>query len=252
MTVRTEPSPRWVRGYVGDVAVVDSRRALLFWENRLPVPHYAFPVDDVRTEMLAPSASGPADHPFFGPQGPVTEAFDVSVGDRALPGAAWVRDDEALAGHLVFTWQPGATLDRWTEEDEEVMAHPRDPHKRVDALPSSRHVQVAVGGAVLADSRRPVLLFETGLPTRHYLPAEDVRTDLLTEVEHSTVCPYKGRADRYWDAEGLENVAWSYTSPVPAIGAIAGHIAFYDEFVDTTVDGVPVPRPESPFSAGRP
>ena len=69
-------------------------------------------------------------------------------------------------------------LDRWLEEDE-VRSHPRDPHKRVDALPSSRHVVVRHGGDVLADIVHPVVLFETGLPSRFYLPREDVRLDVL-------------------------------------------------------------------------
>ena len=252
--VRTEPSARWVRGWVGGVAVVDSRRALLFWEPALPVPHYAFPVADVRTDLRTPAGPGAGTEKpdrFFGPHGPVAEIFDVTVGDRTLPRAAWVRADPALAGHLVFSWQPGL-LDRWTEEDEEVFAHPRDPYSRVDALPSSRHVQVAVDGQTLADTRSPVLLFETGLPVRSYLPVSDVRVDALTEVQHATVCPYKGTADRYFGLPGLDRIAWCYTFPSPAVGAIAGRIAFYDEFVDVIVDGEPQPRPRSPFSRGRP
>ena len=249
--VRIEPSPRWVRGWVGEVAVVDSRRALLFWEPTLPVPHYAFPVADVRTDLLTATTAAVRPHRFFGPHGTVTEVFDVAVGDRPRPAAAWVRDDPVLAGHLVFSWRPGS-LDRWTEEDEEVFAHPRDPYSRVDALSSSRHVQVSVDGQVVADSRSPVLLFETGLPVRSYFPVEDVRVDALTEVRHATVCPYKGTADRYFSLPGLDRVGWCYTSPVPAVGAIAGRIAFYDEFVDVTVDGRPQPRPRSPFSRGRP
>jgi uncharacterized protein (DUF427 family) len=146
--------------------VVDSRTPLLFWEEGLPVPSYAFPREHVRADVLQPAQGDPPRAPrFFLPQGPVAQWFDLEVDGRRIPHAAWVRDDPALAERIVFSWRDGV-LDRWTEEDEEVQGHPRDPHHRVDALPSSRHVIVSVGGEVLGDTRSPVVLFETNLPTR--------------------------------------------------------------------------------------
>ncbi|CAA9301536.1 MAG: protein of unknown function DUF427 [uncultured Friedmanniella sp.] len=249
--MRTELSPRWVRGYVGDVAVVDTRSALLFWEDSFPVPSYAHDPADVRTDLLVPSAGPPPTQPwFFLPRGPVSAWYDLRVDGRTVPHAAWRRDDPALADRLVISWAPGL-LDRWLEEDEEVAGHPRDPHKRVDALPSSRHVVVSLDGVVLADSWSPVLLFETGLPVRSYLPAADVRLEALTPSSRRSHCPYKGAADRYWDVSGHpdgEGLAWSYRDPYPAVGRIRDRIAFYDELVDVTVDGVLQPRPVSPFS----
>jgi uncharacterized protein (DUF427 family) len=97
-----------------------------------------------------------------------------------------------------------------------------------------------------------VLLFETDLPTRFYLPRDDVRLDLLEPTDNTSVCPYKGRADGYWSWPGppsLPNVAWSYSSPAPAVGAVAHRVAFYNELVDLTVDGTLQERPESPFSS---
>ncbi len=253
--MRTELSERWVRGFVGDVAVVDTRRPLLFWEDAFPVPSYAFDRSDVRTDLLTPSAGAGPTHPFFfQPKGPVSQWFDLTVGGRVVPHAAWVRDDPALADQLVFSWQPGL-LDRWLEEDEEVRSHPRDPHSRVDALPSSRHVVVRHAGRVLADSVHPVLLFETGLPTRFYLPRDDVRLDALVPGSSKSHCPYKGFARDYWDLpagegndEPVVGIAWSYADPYPAVGAIANRVAFYDELVDVEVDGVLRERPRSPFS----
>lgn len=251
MSIRTEPTDRWVRAYVGDVAVADTRKPLLFWDEGVPVPFYAIPRGDVRADLLRPAEQERRGHPFFGAKGPVSELFDVVVGDRTLPRAAWVRADPALDGHVVLTFEPGV-LDRWTEEDEEVWGHPKDPHHRVDALHSSRHVVLSHDGDVVAETRRPVLLFETNLPTRYYFAPEDVALEKMTEIEHTTVCPYKGTADRYWGLPGLTRVAWSYTSPGPAVDAIAGRIAFYTEFVDATVDGERLPRPVTPFSAARP
>ncbi|WP_038169237.1 DUF427 domain-containing protein [Tomitella biformata] len=237
--MRVEPSDRWVRGFVGETAVVDSHTPLLFWEESFPVPSYAFARVDVRTDLLGPGSPPAERHPFFGPRGPVGQWFDLHLDGHTRQRAAWVRADPALAGRIVFSWQPGV-LDRWLEEDEKVSGHPRDPHKRVDALPSSRHVRIARGGDVLAESSRPVLLFETGLPTRYYLPREDVDLGKLTARRRRTHCPYKGDAEEYWDTPGAESVAWSYPRPFPAVGAIAGRIAFYNGLVDITVDGKPL------------
>lgn len=250
--MRTELSERWVRAFVGDVAVVDSRSPLLFWEERFPVPGYAFAPADVREDLLRPAADDPpAAGSFFSPHGPVSQWYDLEVDGRRLPHAAWRRDEPALTDRLVLSWQPDL-IDRWLEEDEVVRGHPRDPHKRVDALPSSRHVVVSLDDTVLADSRQPVLIFETGLPTRYYLPAEDVRLDLLVPTDNLSHCPYKGDADRYWDLAhrpDVRNVAWAYSAPYPAVAAVRDRIAFYNELVDLTVDGVALPRPESPFIA---
>ncbi|MBP2214346.1 DUF427 domain-containing protein [Rhodococcus ruber] len=106
-------------------------------------------------------------------------------------------------------------------------------------------MQVSIAGAVVAETRKPVLLFETRLPVRYYLPSADVDFSVLEETDLHTECPYKGTA-RYWSftgPPGAENLAWSYPNPLPAVAPIAGHVAFYDEKVDLVVDGVPVPRP---------
>lgn len=251
MDTKTEPSDKWVRAYVGDTAVVDSCHALLFWEDHFPVPAYAFPKEDVRTDLLRPSTTPPDKESFYTPKGPVSAWYHLTVDDRVIEHAAWIRDDPAIGDRLVLSWQPGV-LDRWMEEDEEVIEHPRDPHKRVEALASSRHVMVSREGHMLADSRHPVLLFETGLPTRYYLPREDVRFEALASTTNRTRCPYKGAAEEYWSMPGVddaENIAWSYPAPLPPVEKIARRVAFYNELVDVTVDGIPQPRPQSVFSA---
>ena len=251
MGIRTEPIDKWVRGFVGDTAVVDTRDPLLFYEEHFPVPGYAFRREDVRTDLLRAAAGEPAEPSFFyQAKGPVRQWYDVVVGDRAIPHAAWVRDDPALADRIVFSWQPGV-LDRWMEEEEEAIEHPRDPHKRVEAIASSRHVTVVLEGVELADSRRPVLLFETGLPTRYYLPPDDVRLDLLEPTSNRSRCPYKGATEQYWSVRGVPdatNVAWCYADPFPAVAKVAGLVAFYNEMVDITLDGEALERPVSVFS----
>ncbi|MBA8794619.1 uncharacterized protein (DUF427 family) [Friedmanniella endophytica] len=248
--METEPIDKWVRGSVGDTVVVDTRTPLLFWEETFPVPNYAVDRADVRLDLLVPTSTpAPAGFDFFEPHGPVSEVFDLVIGDRRVPRAAWRRDDPALGDRIVLTWRP-ASID-WREEDEVVAGHPRDPHKRVEALASSRHVVVSVDGEVLAESHAPVLLLETSLPTRFYLPEADLRPGLLVASDTRSHCPYKGVADRYWslrDRPDLSDIAWSYAEPYPAVQAIAGRIAFYNELIDITVDGVRLDRPTSPFS----
>lgn len=251
MPVTTELSDKWVRAYAGGTAVVDSRAPVLFYEETFPVPGYAFTEFDVRMDLLRPNPAEPDGVPFFfGPKGPVARWFDLEVAGRRIPHAAWIRDAPELRNLLILSWQPGL-LDRWLEEEEEVAGHPRDPHKRVEALASRRHITVTSGGIVLADSSSPVLLFETDLPTRYYFPREDVNFKALSASANESLCPYKGTADQYWDVIGqpaARNVAWCYSAPFPAVGKVAGRIAFYNEMVDIAIDGVPMDRPVSLFS----
>jgi uncharacterized protein (DUF427 family) len=103
----------------------------------------------------------------------------------------------------------------------------------------------------VAESRRPWLLFETGLPTRYYLPPADVRMDLLRPSERVTACPYKGEASYYSVEAGGEvvpDVAWTYRFPIPEQPKIAGLIAFFDERVDVWVDGERQERPVTAWS----
>lgn len=251
--MRTETSNKWVRAFVGDTAVVDSRTPTLFYEDAFPVPGYAFADQDVRLDLLRPTAEPPPLKPFFYlPKGQVRQWYDLEVNGRHIQHAAWRRDDPAIADRLVFSWQPGV-LDRWMEEEEVAIEHPRDPHKRVEAIASSRHVQISLdGGLVLADSRRPVLLFETHLPTRYYVPRSDVRFDALEPSSNRSRCPYKGATDDYWsvrDRADAQDVAWSYASPFPAVAKVAGLVAFYNEMVDIAVDGVLQERPVTIFSS---
>ncbi|MFJ8463596.1 DUF427 domain-containing protein [Streptomyces swartbergensis] len=243
-----EPSERWVRGRKGDVTVVDSRRPVLVWEPHLPVPQYAFPKDDVRTDLLRP-AKNPPTGTHTGSQ----VFYDLEADGEVRENAAWTFPADDLAGHIAFEWflRTDTGLDHWYEEEEEIFVHPRDPHKRVDALPSSRHVRVEIDGRVVADTHAPVLLFETSLPTRYYFPREDVRLDLFDATDHSTGCPYKGTAEYWsWRGEGYvpPNIVWSYPDPLPAVAAIQGRVAFFNEAVDITLDGERLERPDTPFS----
>jgi len=207
--MRHVQTPKWIRAERGGETVVDSRSAVLFWPDGHVVPHYAFPAGDVR------SAEG------------VREC-----------------NDPELSGYVHVDW---AAADRWLEEDEEIVGHPRDPFHRVDIRASSRHVVVELDGQVYADSRRPVLLFETGLPVRAYLRREDVRMDALDPSDTITTCAYKGHAS-YFSAPGHPDIAWTYEDPLPEAEQVRGLIAFFNERCDVTVDGKREERPKTQWS----
>ena len=244
--LRIEPSPRWVRAYVDGVAIADSKHVLT---ATIGLPIYYFPLRDVRADLLEPSDQAEA-HPVLGER----SFYDLHVGDRRVEDVGWrltAPSPQAaeLADHVAFYWD---RLDHWYEEDDEVFVHPRDPYHRVDVLNSSRRVRVKVGGEVVADSQRPRLLFETGLPTRYYLPRMDVRMDLLIQSETVTQCPYKGRTvhfDLDINGETRRDIAWSYPYPIPECPKIENLICFYDERVDAVeVDGDLQAKPITPWS----
>ena len=242
--VRIEPGLKRVRAFVSGTPVADTRHPRLVWESPHH-PSYYLPRADVRMDLLVPSQR--TEH---SPSRGDAHYFDLHVGERRIADAAWWYPDsplDALRDLLRFEW---GAMDAWFEEDEEVYVHPRDPYTRVDILPSSRHVEVALDGVTLADTHRPTLLFETGLPVRYYVPKVDVRFDLLRPRDTASACPYKGLA-RYWSVPASahgEDVAWSYPTPLPESQKIAGLVCFYNERVDITVDGERQARPRTPFS----
>lgn len=241
---RIEPAPRRIRGYLGDALVFDTTAARYVWE--VPYyPQYYIPLDDVRSEFL--HDENHSQKVEFG----ASRLYSLVGAGQTHESAARVFDadgDGPLAGTVRFEWNPL----RWFEEDEPIYGHPRNPYSRVDALRSHRHVRVELDEIVLADTKTPVLLFETGLPTRYYIDATDVAFEHLECSPTQTLCPYKGVTSGYWSVRVgdavHEDLAWTYHYPLPAVGQVAGLIAFYNEKVDITVDGVRLERPQTQFS----
>jgi uncharacterized protein (DUF427 family) len=243
--VRIEPGAKRVRAYLGGDVIADTTSPMLVWEAPY-YPTYYIPVADVRTELLE-AESEVAHSPSRGDG----STYTVRAGGKEAHGAAVRYEDspiEELRDLIRLEWD---AMDAWFEEDEEVFTHPRDPYKRVDILPSSRHVRIEVDGVTIAESTSPRLLFETGLPPRYYLPKTHVRMDLLVPTDSESHCPYKGQAE-WWSvrANGSvhEDLAWSYRMPLPESQKIAGLVAFYNEKVDIYVDGVLQERPHTKFS----
>lgn len=249
--VRVEPSPRWVRVVLAGRTVAESKQPMLHVSYGRPIrpgsrkpelPTYFFASDGVDTSILEPADVVDG-----------RQWWHANLEDRIVEYAAWsyaeptgaVRD---LAGHITFDWDQ---MDAWYEEAEEIYEHARDPQHRVDLITSTRQIEVAFNGQKLASSGRPRLLFETSLPTRYYLPAEDVNFDYLEPSSLVTRCPYKGIA-KFWSVKdaGREgrNVAWSYPDPIAENPKIKDLVAFYNERVDITLDGKHLARPLTPWS----
>jgi uncharacterized protein (DUF427 family) len=216
----TAPVPRRVRALHGGRWVVDTTSAVYVWEVE-HYPQFYLPVADIDPELLA----------------------DPGLKPR-------LRRDANLPDHVRIRWD---ALDQWFEEDEEVFVHPRSPYVHVDALRSSRHVRIELEGVLLAESRAPVVVFETGLPNRHYLERSALDLTHLDPSPTETACPYKGRTTAYWSARIgdriHQDVAWSYDFPTRQLLPIAGLVAFYDEKVDVFLDGELQDRPVTKFSA---
>ncbi len=231
-----EESPRWVRARLGGETIADSRRAKLLHEHgKLPI--YYFPEDDVRMDLLE-QGDEVEDSELKG----TTVHWHVHAPGRSAENAVYAHPDppdgaEFLRGHVAFDF---GAMDEWLEEEERIDVHPRDPYSRIDVLPTSRAVRVSIDGELLSESGRSLVLFETGLPPRWYLPRDDVRMDLLVPNEKRTSCPYKGHAS-YFSARVNghleEDLAWTYEEPRHDAADVRDYIAFFNERVDLEIDG---------------
>jgi uncharacterized protein (DUF427 family) len=237
--LRHEPTAKWVRALVGGQVVADSTRPVLVWEPRRVVASYAVPAEDLKAELVPVAAEGSDGHVLLHPGIPFSrhstpgEAFTIRTPGGDLEAAAFRPSDPDLAGFVVLDF---AAFDTWYEEDEIIRGHPRDPYHRVDVRRSTRHLRIELDGQVLADTHRPTLVFETRLKTRYYLPREDVQVELEPSGTR-TICAYKGEAS-YWSIPGHDDLVWGYEDPLPDAAGLAGLVAFYDEKVQVTVDGV--------------
>jgi uncharacterized protein (DUF427 family) len=264
--MRYEPTAKRIRATLGGATVVDSVRTVLVWEPRRVVPSYAVPEEDLLADLASAVPVEGIDIEADGHEMPDVSALrvldpsipfaahsaegqpvDVLANGQRLPGAGFRLEEDDLSGYVVLDFP---AFDQWFEEDEPNVGHPRDPFHRIDVVTSSRSVRIELDGELLAESARPTLLFETMLPTRFYLPREDVRVELAAS-ETESWCAYKGRAS-YWSAtlgdHGVADIAWSYPAPQHEAEHVRDLVSFFDERVDLVLDGERRERPRTPWT----
>lgn len=243
--LRYAATSKRIRAALDGETVVDTTSAYLVWEPKRVVPLYAVPATDLRLDLAeqqpgaAPDDVGPVLPPLH-PDWHTTPGRSLHLGDRGE--VAFRPDEPALGGRTLLHWEPF----EWTEEEEPVVVHPHDPFARIDVLRAGRHVRVEIDGVTVAESTRPMALYETGLPTRWYLPRQDVRMDLLTPSGFHTGCAYKGFAT-YFSAAGAPDVAWTYPDPLHEALPVKDMVSFWraaevyvdGEQVDTRMPGEP-------------
>ncbi|KAI0090150.1 hypothetical protein BDY19DRAFT_888180 [Irpex rosettiformis] len=228
-----EPSPKRIRVLFGGKYIVDTTAARLVWTQKY-YPYYYFPAEDLPKEYIHPAGAANEGE---------LQRYDLVVGSRKAEAAVSHHLVGDLAGLINIEF---SAVDAWFEEDEQIYQHPKDPYKRIEVLQSSRHIRIELNGVVIAETRRPRLLFETSLRTRTYIPMTDCRLDLFAPSALTTTCPYKGIANYYSvrlpDGSILENSVWYYRTPLAECIEIKGLLAFYDEKLDVFVDDVLQPR----------
>jgi len=241
------PVSKWVRIRLGNEYVASSRRVML--KREFPMVYF-FPQGDVNMELLE-QGSQDSQPDKWGK----STSWHIKTKSKKAERAAWSyknpgeKAPEKIEKYMAFQWD---AMDMWLEEDEEVRVHPRDPYHRLDVCKSSRHVQILINGKTVADTHCPVLLFETGLPVRFYIPKTDVQLDLLQPTHYQTQCPYKGTAFYYSIINGgdnLKNVIWTYPFPNTEVFKIKDLVAFFTEKLEEVfIDGKKLPKVKSKWA----
>jgi uncharacterized protein (DUF427 family) len=259
--LRYEPTAKRIRVCLGGEPVADTHEARLVWEPRRVVPTYAVPLAALTGQLVPAGAESGADEdvgvrlpaissrPILDPSVPFDAhscagtAYDVIAGEETGAAAAFRPDDPDLTDYVILEFNAF----EWREEEEPIVSHPHDPFSRIDVLRSSRHIRVEYDGRLLAESKRPMLLFETLLPVRFYLPREDVVVR-LDPSDTVTYCAYKGRASYYSVPDGPKDIAWTYHEPLHDAEPVRDLICFFNERLDVIVDGERRDRPVTPWS----
>jgi uncharacterized protein (DUF427 family) len=216
----------------GGAWIADSEHVLLLFEpGRYPVAY--FPETDVSPETLERNEHKTR-HPDLG----LTAWYIVKAGTKQAQRGAWQHLDlpahaSELRARVAFAW---AAMDAFYEEDERVVGHAADSYHRIDIRQTSRSLIVRHHDRVIADTRRPLVLYESGFAPRWYLPRADVDESSLTHVAHQTFCPYKGLCS-YYDIGDARLGAWSYREAYSEVSRISGLVSFEPEIVSVQLDG---------------
>jgi uncharacterized protein (DUF427 family) len=217
----------------GGIWIADSEDVLLLFEpGRYPMAY--FPKADVLPDVLQRSEHT-TQHPDHGP----TSWYTVRASEKSAPRGAWQHVDlpvyaSELQARVAFAWP---SMDAFYEEDERITGHAADSYHRIDIRQTSRRLIIRHHDRILVDTKRPVVLYESGFAPRWYVERADVDESALILVEHQTFCPYKGLCS-YYDISGARLAAWSYSNAYPQVSRISGLVSFEPDIVSVQLDGV--------------
>jgi uncharacterized protein (DUF427 family) len=227
-----EQARRRMRVKLADEWLVDSEDVVLLHEpGRYPVAY--FPISSVRSGVLIPEERR-TQHRDLGE----TSWFTVNAGAKQSAHAAWQHTGlpayaSMLRDRVAFAWR---AMDAFYEEDERIVGHAADAYHRIDMRQTSRHLVVRDGTRTVADTKRPLVLYESGFAPRWYVPRADVDESTLALVEGQTFCPYKGLAS-YYDIGARRKAAWSYREAWPEAARISDFVSFEADKIDVFIDG---------------
>ena len=227
-----EPLRRRMRVRFGGTWIADSEHVLLLFEpGRYPVAY--FPEADVSRDALE-RTEHTTRHRDLG----ITSWYPVRAGAQTAPRGAWQHIDlpacaRELEARVAFAWP---AMDAFYEEDERIVGHAADSYHRIDIRRASHSLVVRHRDRIVADTKRPVVLYESGFAPRWYVARADTDESALTSVEHQTFCPYKGLCS-YYDIGDARLAAWSYRNAYPAVGRISDVVSFEPDIVSVQLKG---------------
>jgi uncharacterized protein (DUF427 family) len=228
-----EPLRRRMRVRFGGIWIADSEHALLLFEpGRYPVAY--FPETDVSPHTLE-RTEHTTQHSDLG----LTSWYSVQAGEQHIaPRGAWQHASlpahaSELQARVAFAWR---AMDAFYEEDERIVGHAADSYHRIDIRQGSRNLVVRHRDRIIADTKRPLVLYESGFAPRWYVPRADIEESALTPVKLQTFCPYKGLCS-YYSIDDARLAAWSYPDAYPEVRRISNLVSFEPDIVSIHLDG---------------
>jgi len=227
-----EPLRRRMRVRFGGAWIADSEDVFLLFEpGHYPMAY--FPKSDISADTLERSEHTTQHHELG-----LTSWYIVRAGGQSAPRGAWEHvnlPDHAseLQGRVAFAWP---AMDAFYEEDERILGHAADSYHRIDIRQTSRRIVVRHSDRIIADTKRPLALYESGFAPRWYVPRADVDESALTPVEQQTFCPYKGLCS-YYDIGDAHLAVWSYRDAYPEVRRICDLVSFEPDIVSVQLDG---------------
>ena len=227
-----EPLRRRMRVGFCSIWIADSEDVLLLFEpGRYPMAY--FPKSDVSADTLELTEYTTQHHELG-----LTAWYIVRAGEKSAPRGAWEHVNlpdyaSELQGRVAFAWP---AMDAFYEEDERILGHGADSYHRIDIRQTSRQIVVQHRDRIIADTKRPLVLYESGFAPRWYVPRADVDESALTAVEQQTFCPYKGLCS-YYDIGDGHLAAWSYRNAYPEVARISDLVSFEPDIVSVQLDG---------------